>query len=184
MPLPAGWYPVSGDPTGTQRYWDGEAFASGPKRDMNARRKLGFKRANSAEKWQMATPVARAVAGLIDVGAPFIVVVGIARSMGHELPELTISGVTSTPRVMMMIAAFVFVNEVLLIGIWGMSLGRLLLGLKVVDFRDHDRAPGVTRALVRLLVIVPGALFSAMMFALGKRRGLHDLAAGTAVIYA
>ena len=51
MALPAGWYPVAGDPSGTHRYWDGEVFTTGPKRDVNSRAKSGFAKPNSAMAW-------------------------------------------------------------------------------------------------------------------------------------
>ncbi len=183
MGLPAGWYPVAGDPPGTQRYWDGEAFTTGPKRDVNARRKAGFIKPNSAAKWNMAPPISRLLAAMIDYGAPVAIVLGIANGMGAEVPDTTLDSWLSHTDLVATIIGVILVNQVLLVGFWGVSIGRILLGLRVVDARDRDRAPGLSRALVRFLLAAPGAVFTAAMFLLGKRRGVHDLAAGTAVVY-
>ncbi len=183
MGLPAGWYPVAGDPTGTQRYWNGDEFTTGPKRDANARQKAGFIKPNSAAKWNMAPPLSRLLAALIDYGAPVAIVLGMANGMGAEIPDTTLSAWLSSTDLLASIAAVMLVNQVILVGIWGVSVGRILLGLRVVDARDRDRAPGLGRALVRFLLTGPGAVITAMMFLLGKRRGVNDLAAGTAVVY-
>ncbi len=184
MALPAGWYPVQGDPTGTQRYWDGENFTTGPKRDVNARAKAGFVKPNSATKWRMATVFSRLIAAIIDIGAPVAIVLGIANGLGTTMPSTTLESWTDQPGLLTVIAATILVNEVRVVGFWGVSLGRTLLGLRVVDARDKDRAPGVGRALVRFLMAVPVLPVSAVLIVLGKRRGLHDVATGTAVVYA
>lgn len=182
MALPAGWYPVAGDPAGTQRYWDGEAFTTGPKRNPNARRG-GFAKPNSAAKWRQATVISRTAAAVIDYGAPIVIVVGIANGMGIEIPDTTVAGWTAEPRMMGAIVGCWLVNQIALVGLFGVSLGRILLGLRVVDARDQDRPPGIARAAIRTALLVPGLVISIFFFLLGRRQGFHDLAAGTAVIY-
>lgn len=184
MSLPAGWYPVSGDPPGTTRYWDGDAFTTGPKRDQNARSRAGFIKPNSAARWRMASLVSRAISALIDYGAPVAIVLGIANGMGVTMPGRSLESWTSEPELMATIGATIFMNSVVLVGLFGVSLGRILMGLRVVDIRNRDRSPGLLRALLRFALLVPAIPGTAMMFVLGKRKGVHDLAAGTAVVYA
>ena len=183
MALPAGWYRVAGDPSGTHRYWDGEGFTTGPKRDAQARAKSNFTKPNSAGKWRMATLMSRLIAGVIDLGAPIAVVLGVANGFGTTMPTRELDSWTSNPGLLGAIVAVLLFNEVILVGFWGRSLGRTLLGLRVVDYRDKDRSPGLARAAARFLLAVPGIPVSAVLIILGKRRGLHDFATGTAVVY-
>jgi uncharacterized RDD family membrane protein YckC len=183
MALPAGWYPVSGDPPGTSRYWDGGTFTTGPKRNVNARNRAGFVKPNSASKWRMASPISRVIATIIDSGAPAAIVLGIANGMGVTVPGRTLASWTDEPRLLGVIVLCMLINQVVLVGLTGLSLGRILLGLRVVDARDKDRSPGLARALLRFVLVGPSIIITAMMYALGKRQGLHDLAAGTAVVY-
>jgi uncharacterized RDD family membrane protein YckC len=183
MALPAGWYPVTGDPPGTTRYWDGGSFTSNPQKDANARSRTGFAKPNSATRWRMATVFSRLAAALIDYGAPVAVVLGVANAMGATMPGRTLGSWTAEPRLLAAIVMVILANSVFLIGLFGTSLGHLLLGLRVVDARDRDRVPGLTRALVRFIVVIPTLPATVMMLVLGKRRGMHDFLTGTAVVY-
>lgn len=183
MALPAGWYPVAGDPTGTQRYWDGDEFTTTPKRDRDASKRTAFAKPNSATKWRMANPTARVAAALIDYGAPIVIVAGTVGGMGTDIPGASLAEWADQPKMIAAIALVYFVNQVLLVGFFGVSLGRVLLGLRVVDSHQQDQPPGVARAFLRLVLLVPCIPVSAVFFVLGRRQGLHDLAAGTAVIY-
>ncbi len=183
MALPAGWYPVSGDPSGTQRYWDGEEFSGAPKRTATARGTARFNKPSAVHKWQLANPVARLIAAVIDYGAPLVIVAGIANGMGVEVPRDLDAAQTADARLMGALLALYLLNQVVLVGLFGMSLGRTLLGLRVVDARTRDRPPGMVRALVRTLLIAPGLVITVFFFILGRRQGFHDLAAGTAVVY-
>jgi hypothetical protein len=80
------------------------------------------------------------------------------------------------------------VENVLLVGLLGHTLGHRLLGLRVrrlvvgADGKalpDDGRVPGLGRAAVRtvlLLLVVPAAIQD------GFGRGLHDRSAGTAIV--
>ena len=183
MALPAGWSPVSGDPPGTTRYWDGGDFTTSPKRNANNRTSAGFIKPNSATRWRMATVLSRSVAGIIDYGAPVAIVLGIANGMGVTMPGRAVDSWTAEPTMLAVIAGVILVNQVILVGLWGMSLGKVLLGIRVVNARDIARAPGLTRALIRFVLLAPSVVITAALFALGTRKGFHDVAAGTAVIY-
>jgi|GEM_PF-4277507 len=76
--------------------------------------------------------------------------------------------------------------------LWGSSLGRSLLGVRVVDAGDGVSAPGWGKAWARWrlpqglgLVPLPGTGLLAYLWAAGDqhRQGLHDKAAGTLVIH-
>ena len=71
------------------------------------------------------------------------------------------------------------VQVVLLTALTGQSLGKRLLGIRVVRLEDQDRPPGFLPALSRtaLAVLVLPAVFMDR-----DGRGLHDKAAGTLVV--
>ena len=71
------------------------------------------------------------------------------------------------------------VQVVLLTALTGQSLGKRLLGIRVVRLADQDRPPGFLPALIRtaLAVLVLPAVFMDR-----DGRGLHDKAAGTLVV--
>lgn len=183
MSLPVGWYPVAGDPPGTRRYWDGSSFVGDPERDASEGRRAGFARTGSATSWRRAGVVSRAIAAIVDYGAPLVIVVGIAMSWGVESPGFDLQRWIDSRALLAAVVATIVVNQVVLVGFFGRSLGRILLGLRVVDARDRNRSPGIVRALLRFLVLLPGLPISALMLFFGGRRTLHDVAATTAVIY-
>lgn len=72
-----------------------------------------------------------------------------------------------------------FVEVTLLTGLLGVTIGKRLFGLRVIDV--DGRAPGLGRAALRtalLCLVVPALIMTE------DKRGLHDLAAGTKVVYA
>ncbi len=73
-----------------------------------------------------------------------------------------------------------FALEVLLLtALTGQSLGMRLLGIRVVRLADRDGAPGFLPAAIRtalLMLLLPALVFDR------DGRGLHDKAAGTAVV--
>jgi uncharacterized RDD family membrane protein YckC len=73
-------------------------------------------------------------------------------------------------------------EQLLLVALTGQTLGMRLLDLKVLRFKDVTRPPGAVWSAVRTLVLIV-TLGLAGFFTKGGR-GLHDLAAGTAVVRA
>ena len=181
--LPEGWYHVAGDATGTRRYWDGTEFVGLPQRNAELNRRAGFVRPDNSSRWRLAGVLTRAVALLIDYGAPVVIIIGIAGSFGVANPGTDLEMWRTSTDLIIAIGAGLLFNQVVLVGLTGRSLGRILMGTRVVDARDRERSPGIVRALIRFVVLWPGIVVSGAMVLLGKRRVLHDLAAGTSVIY-
>ena len=93
---------------------------------------------------------------------------------------------TELGAIMLAEGGFVLVNFVLLTGLTGFSLGKLITGVRVVH-EDSGRACGVPRALLRtILLVVPdiGGLVG-IIFAASRpdRRRIGDLAASTLVVH-
>jgi hypothetical protein len=88
---------------------------------------------------------------------------------------------------MVTLAVFALENA-LLVGLLGFTLGHRLLGLRVrtagyapdgMPVPDEERAPGLLRGSVRTLLlclVIPAVVWDA------DGRGLHDRAAGTAIV--
>lgn len=181
MSLPAGWYPVAGDPQGTKRYWDGVDFTSKPTRDPNV--SAYSKKRSAAQKWQLASPYARLVAWIVDYLAPIVVFVGIARATGFGVPDPGASEYADYRNLLLVWCAFALINQILFLGYWGTTLGKTMVGLRVVCANDSAKYPGLARAIIRAVTTVPTFLISGVLLFLGKRRTFNDLLAGTAVVY-
>lgn len=72
-----------------------------------------------------------------------------------------------------------FVEVTLLTGLLGVTIGKRLFGLRVIDV--DGRPPGLGRAALRtalLCLVLPALIMT------DDKRGLHDLAAGTKVVHA
>ncbi len=139
---PPGWYKAQGDPPGTQRYWDGSRWQGGPQPVPGA----GAVGAAAASVGTLAEPKQRILARLID-GALWFMIVSLlptllGASSGLLQVVLTIIGGIA-------VAAY----EVLMVAQRGATLGKLALGLKVVD--EDGAAPDQATALRRMYVFLP-----------------------------
>jgi uncharacterized RDD family membrane protein YckC len=81
-------------------------------------------------------------------------------------------------------AAFgvLLVEHVLLVALTGQTLGMRVFGLKVLRFKDVTRPPGFLPALLRTVPLL--LTLGLTGFFTRDGRGLHDLAAGSAVVRA
>ena len=135
-----------------------------------------------------ARPVSRAAAALVDsVLITAIYALGYAglnlllnAFFGHSL-----SGDQSTPLAVASLATWAFLYVFVSLAITGRTAGKGLAGLRVV--RADGAAPSVRTLFLRTIVFP----ISALLFGIGlllivvqrEHRGLHDLIAGTAVVY-
>ncbi len=97
----------------------------------------------------------------------------------------TAAAITSTPvfadgRVDGWIPLLVFFLEVsILVGLLGFSIGKRITGLRIINTEGNP--PGLLKAFIRtalLCLVIPAILMTQ------DKRGLHDLAAGTKVVFA
>lgn len=188
MALPPGWYQQSGDSPGQLRYWDGNQFTNDTMIDPVPPR---GQRTRSAATWRLAGPSARLGAWTIDNVVPVVVFVVVARLGDMALPTLQeiedpqVAWDTYLP-IVALFAVFHLVNQIALVALTGRSLGKSMVGVRVVRAGDETSPPGIVSAIVRYLVSLASvalAPLTALFFFYGHRRLLHDLAANTAVIY-
>ena len=112
----------------------------------------------------------RAVAFLVDIVSSSLVAGLIAANLEHPSP---------TDR---QLTAYLvlFLEQVLLIGLTGQTLGMRFLDLKVLRIKAADRPPGFLTALVRTVPLLLTAGLAGFFTRDG--RGVHDLAAGSVVV--
>ena len=119
----------------------------------------------------VATTGSRVAAFVVDVVASALIG-ALVRSLLHERTTTSLS----------LADEYAFaVQVVLLTALTGQSLGKRLLGIRVVRLADQDRPPGFLPALIRtaLAVLVLPAVFMDR-----DGRGLHDKAVGSVLVRA
>lgn len=99
----------------------------------------------------------------------------IASFSGALLTGTSVYG-SHTPSWWVPLAAF-WVEVTLLTGLLGYSIGKRILGLRVINTEGNP--PGLARAAVRTALI---CLFVPALIMTADRRGMQDIAAGTKVV--
>ena len=115
---------------------------------------------------QLAPWSGRAIAFLVDCIASALVTALFVRNVNWERNALT--------------CLVLWVEHVVLVGLTGQTLGMRMLGYKVLRLADVTRPPGWAAAVLRT---IPLALTVGLVgFFTTDGRGLHDVAAGSAVV--
>ena len=190
---PPGWYYAHGDPPATQRYWDGSSWVGAPQPVP------GSEIPESTLK--SARPLPRIGARIIDwllwaVIFTVIAVVFSAAGFGTSVMSITSRAVT---------VAAVLVYETLMVMQAGATLGKITVGLEVVDTAGEHPAPAVAVRRSILLavaglvwiaggwslwiealawpIIIAAVVFGFVtLFTGGDRRTPWDRVAGTVVV--
>lgn len=127
----------------------------------------------------------------------FVVIEVRGRLLGGDLfATRPLAGAQDPQQILIVLIALVALADTLPMAIWGRTLGKAMLGLRVVRVDDPQRAPGLLRAFMRtalsfgLLVLppvvgLPALVAFAVSVAIDRSgRGLHDRMAGTVVVTA
>jgi len=143
---PPGWYYAQGDPPGTQRYWDGSSWQGGPQPVPGADVGVADSVAGN-----LAEPVKRIGARLID-GIIWVIIAAFALLLfgGDGLSGGILGGIVS--------GALTVAYEVVMVGTRGGTVGKLLLGMKVVneDGSAADYETGLRRMYLYIAFIFIG----------------------------
>jgi uncharacterized RDD family membrane protein YckC len=144
-------------------------------------RKLALGRARSAEQYAgLASRTSAFVADLVLAQIPYLVcaaVVALVASFVGTLREAWLAGTLAGA------GWFVFVGAYFVL-FWtsGRTPAMRFVGLRVAD--AHGRPPSALRATARFVVLLLATLISVVPILFERRRrGLHDLVAGTTVLY-
>ena len=115
---------------------------------------------------------------------------------GDVFATRPLAGAQDPQEILAVLVAVVLLTDTLPMAIWGRSLGKAMLGLRVVRIDDPARAPGVLRAIFRTVLalgvlVIPPVVGIPLLVVLvvstaadPTGRGLHDRLAGTLVVAA
>lgn len=158
---PPGWYYAQGDPPGTQRYWDGQAWQGGPQpvpggaADPGVNAAAGLADAGARVGARVIDGVIWLIISLV-VGIPFLggsidaVVSGDTSSISYA--SVALSGVLG--------ALAVGAYEAFMVGSRGATFGKMALNLRVVneDGSAPTLATGVRRIALYVALTIIGPL--------------------------
>ena len=135
-----------------------------------------------------AGPVSRAAAALVDgwlIMALYTLGFAALNLLLNAFFGHSLSGDPSTPLAVASLATWAFLYVFVSLAVTGRTAGKGLAGLRVV--RADGAAPSVGALFLRTIVFPISALLFGIGFLLiivqREHRGLHDLIAGTAVVY-
>jgi uncharacterized RDD family membrane protein YckC len=151
---PPGWYYAQGDPPGTQRYWDGSSWQGGPQPVPGA-----AMAASDTPGGKLAEPVKRIVARIIDgvIWAIVSIVMSVIFGAGLTTTDASFAAALAASVIgSLLVVAY----EVGMIGSQGGTLGKLALGIKVVndDGSPADYMTGLRRMYLYLAFIIIGLI--------------------------
>lgn len=200
---PPGWYPAPGDPPGTHRYWNGSQWTTGPTpiggggpQPMGGPAPgFGFPTGNAnAGQINLADPWMRLGARIIDAVIGFVIFGSIAVAIVGPDDFNRFSGFNFGVLLILVILGAAY--EVGMVAWKGGTIGKLALGLRVVNQSDRNYPPTLQAAVLRwlpglvgnlgvigsLASIVIAVLSIIWIFTDDYRRTVHDRIASTYVI--
>lgn len=142
---PAGWYYAQGDPVGTQRYWDGNSWQGGPQPvqagvGANTGPQSGVAEASTRMLGRFLDAIAWLVLGSIAFYGGGSEIVGI----DTDNPQINYTFLT-----LALAPVLICAYEILMVGLRGATLGKLALGLKVMNADGTDVGfPGAVRRMI------------------------------------
>ncbi len=150
---PPGWYHAHGDPSGTQRFWDGTGWVGAPQPGPDSSDEAAV---------NIALPIPRIAARVIDWVLWLAIRAGAAAFVGYVAGSD--SGDTWFDRALIPVLGVVLISvyEISMVARAGTTVGKMALGLKVVntDGTRVDLATSTLRILPLLLAgLVEGLLF-------------------------
>lgn len=209
-PRARGWYVKSGDPPGTERFWDGEKWGPQPRMKRGAevveKKRPQPQRADAApagsagEEREAAVPAQSSIWARISARSADMVIVALPWyyiwSQAFTTEESIVDGVaTQTTAVdqayIWASVAFIVIYEVGFIRWWGATPGKRIVGLMIID-RETTEPPGWARAVLRSTpMVLVGAIVLApllwifcvlAMWRDKAQRSLFDFSGGTLVV--
>ena len=199
QPAP-GWYYAQGDPANTQRYWDGSSWQGGPQpiATLGAgnpmQNPIGYGVGTSTTA-NLAEPLARLGARIIDAIIWIFIFMILAVTLGGGSAAVGNSDLGGRAWIAGVLGTLITsAYEVFMVANKGGTVGKLLLGLKVVkeDGSPADLQTAIMRIVTNLVGIVPiiGGYISAlvglasivMIFTDARKQTVWDKVAKTIVV--
>jgi uncharacterized RDD family membrane protein YckC len=192
---PPGWYYASGDPLGTQRWWDGRQWVGGPQWMPQPQLVHGDGRPLPELGRTLAEPGRRIVARIIDliIESVFTVVpavIWVLQDTSRDAEDLQ-----TPPGWLLLGSVLALAYEIVFVAVKGATPGKMAMGIEVIRM-DGTSPPGwstsVKRIVLDLIGVVPGigVLISLVLFVISfvflfsddRRRTLDDRVASTYVV--
>ncbi len=165
---PPGWYYAQGDPPGTQRYWDGASWQGGPQPVPGADVGVADSVAGN-----LAEPIKRIAARFIDGILWVILTIFVGLIFGGSALEV---GVIAS----ILVGALIVAYEVVMVGTKGGTVGKLLLGMKVVN---EDGSPADYETGLRRMYLYIAFIFIGLIPILGQLLNFVVAIAGLVMLF-
>lgn len=180
--MPPGWYRAAGDPTDTHRYWDGHHWVGDAEQIPPSEDSVGGRLAGGGR---------RVAARLIDVAINGVAYMVFLFALDGDVGD-------ATPSVLASLASLLFtaIYEVGMVSRLGGTVGKLLLGLRIIEQRSGRTPPSMSTSLRRwlpnLVTILPtlGFLIGMLIIVMSvvwifndpRRRSVFDRTGETYVV--
>ncbi len=150
---PPGWYYAHGDPPSTQRYWDGTAWVGSPRPGPGSA---------DLASLNVALPIPRMAARLID----WVIWLAIRAGAGAFIGYVAGSdpGDTWLDRALVPVLAVILIAlyEIAMVARTGATVGKMALGLKVVD--PAGTPVDLSSSMIRVLLLLMAGLLEGFAF--------------------
>ena len=150
---PPGWYHAHGDPSGTQRFWDGTGWVGAPRPRPGS---------SNATAVNIALPIPRIAARVIDWILWLAIRAGAAAFIGYVAGSE--SGDTWLDRALIPVLGVILISvyEISMVARSGATVGKMAMGLKVVD--NDGTAVDLSTSMLRVLPLLVVGLIEAFLF--------------------
>lgn len=150
---PPGWYHAHGDPSGTQRFWDGTAWVGTPQPGPGSSDEAAV---------NIALPIPRIAARVIDWILWLAIRAGAAAFIGYVAGSEPADTWLDRALIPVLGVILISIYEIGLVARTGATVGKMAMGLKVVN-RD-GRAVDLSTAMYRVLPLLVVGLIEAFLF--------------------
>lgn len=150
---PPGWYHAHGDPSGTQRFWDGTAWVGAPQPGPDS---------VEGATVNIALPVPRLAARVIDWILWLAIRAGAAAFIGYVAGSEPADTWLDRALIPVLGVILISIYEISLVARTGATVGKMAMGLRVVD-RDGT-AVDLSTAMLRVLPLLVAGLVEAFLF--------------------
>lgn len=148
-----GWYHAHGDPSGTQRFWDGTGWVGAPQPGPGS--------ADGAAV-NIALPIPRIAARVIDWILWLAIRAGAAAFIGYVAGSESADTWLDRALIPVLGVVLISIYEILLVARTGATVGKMAMGLRVVN--GDGSAVDLSTAMFRVLPLLIAGLTEAFLF--------------------
>lgn len=150
---PPGWYHAHGDPSGTQRFWDGTSWVGAPRPGSGS---------SDDTAVDIALPMPRIAARLIDWILWLAIRAGAAAFIGYVAGSESTDGWLDRALIPILGVILISLYEISMVARTGATVGKMAMGLKVVN--SEGIPVDLSTAMFRVLPLLVAGLVEAFLF--------------------